>query len=365
MKTRRYKTLFLLLIIPFISFSNGPKGKYSETKSIQKKYEVNADALLKINNKFGKVAITTWDENRIEVRVEITVSGNNQENVLTKLDEINIDFQGNKELVSVTTLLKKKSKSWLNFSWFNWGSSNNLSYQINYKVKMPISNDLTVYNDYGTISLNELDGEANINCDFGKILIGSLNNSNNTINIDYTKKSIIEFMEGGKINADFSGFTLDKANKVTLNADYTSSKIGVVKDLKFSCDFGSLHLDKGYRIDGSGDYLSMRFKKIVEEVRINADFGSLKIKNLQPNFELVKLITDYTSITIGLDDDVACNIKINLDYGSLKYDGNKFNFPKKIKKSTSKKYEGYFGNENKNSLIAITADFGSVKLVSN
>ncbi len=104
-----------------------------------------------------------------------------------------------------------------------------MNYQINYKVKVPVTNSVDLSNDYGTITLNEIKGKAEINCDYGKILIGVYHTENNNINIDYTSNSEIEFMNGGTINADYSKFRIEKAKSVELNADYTKSELKTLK----------------------------------------------------------------------------------------------------------------------------------------
>jgi hypothetical protein len=360
MKVTLYRLIAVLLLIPLLGFSNGPEGRYKKTKTVKKEFDVNNDALLKINNRYGNVDITSWSENQIVIEVEITVSGNNEDRVIDKLEDIYIDFDSSQNMVYAKTIINKNQSS----SWFSWFGNNNsnLNYKINYTVKMPITNDLTIYNDYGSIFLNELDGEANINCDYGKINIGSLNNSNNKINIDYTNHSTIEFMDGGKINADYSKFTLEKSNKVSLNADYSTSVFENVKNIRFNCDYGNLTIDKADTIVGDGDYLSMRFGQVFQELEVEADYGSIKIAELQDGFERVKIDSDYTGVRIGLDDKVNCNIIAKLSYGGFSYDDNNFTFNIKRVKSSSKYYEGYHGNENSNSTISITTDYGSVKL---
>jgi hypothetical protein len=361
MKTTLYKILICLLFVPIVSYSNNGKGKYKKSKTIHKEYSVNSDALLKINNRYGNVDITSWDENRIVFEIEITVSGNNEDKVLSKLDGIHVDFDANKHEVYAKTKINKNKSS----SWFSWGSfNNNLSYKINYKVKMPKSNNLTIYNDYGSIYLNELDGEANINCDYGKIIIGSLNNENNTITTDYSNHSTIEFINGGKIDADYSKFTVGAAKNILLDADYTTSNFENIENLKFNCDYGSIKVDKANYIEGDGDYLSMRFGKIYKKIELDADYGSIRIAAMQNNFESVKIDSDYTGIKIGMDKDAACSVEVDLSYAGLNADGD-FTFPKKNVKSTSKYYKGYHKDQNNNATIQIDSDYGSVKLFEN
>ncbi len=365
MKTIKYKIILLLLCIPLFGFSTGNNddGKYKKTRTVTKDFTVNNDALVTISNRYGNVDITTWNKNSVKINVEITVSGNNEDKVLEKFKAIQIDFDASANNVSaVTHTNRKKSNSW--FSWFSWGNSN-VNYKINYKVMMPITNDLTVSNDYGTILLNELDGKAVINCDYGKLLIGALNHSNNKINIDYTSNSTIEFMDGGKINADYSKITVEKANDVVLYADYSTSAFENIRNLNYTCDYGSLYVEKGYHIKGNGDYLSMKFGSVFKTLHINADYGSIKIAALQKGFESVKIVADYTGLRIGIAKEASCNITAKLSFGSFRYEGENFTFNKRKVSSSDKYYEGYFGKKESNATISTNTDFGSVKLIEN
>ena len=363
MKITTFKIITFLVLIPLLSFSNTPlKGKYKKTKEISKTFEANDDTILNIKNSFGNIDIVTWDTNRIEIDVTITVSGNDEEAIEKKLEDIRIQFEKSNNQVHATTHSgKSKSKSWFSSNWFRWNSSSNINFRIDYKVKMPTENDLNIYNDYGTINLNELNGKANINCDFGKLIIGSLNNTTNEIHCDYTKNSVIDFVESASIYADFSNFTIEEANDIKLNGDYTTSEFTNIKNLKYNCDFGKLTIDKVANIHGSSDYLSLHIGELSNSATISTDFGSIKIDLLKKGFKNLNIKSDYTGIKIGIDSDASCNIYSELSFGNLKYDGDLFTFNKVKEKTTEKEYQGYFNNENTNATITTETEFGSIR----
>jgi len=360
MKRQIQLIMAVMMIIPSLSFGN-PLDKnwdYEKTKTIKKEYNVNANALLRINNKYGNVDVISWDQNRVEIEVTITVKGNNESKVIDRLKRINVNFTNSSSEVSAKTILENSSNSWFK-------SNNNMNYQIDYKVKMPVTNSANLNNDYGTISLNEIKGKASINCDYGKIIIGSLFHEENSINIDYTSDSEIEFMNGGRINADYSKFRVTKAKNIDLNADYTDSVFENVEALDFSCDYGSIEVENANDIDGSADYLTMRFGKIYKNLSIEADYGSIKIEKMMKGFESIRIHSDYVGIKIGLDDDVAFNFTAKLSYGGFDYNGDDITYLKKIVKSSSKYYEGFVKQENSGGNVEISSEYGSVKLYNN
>ncbi|MEE9348485.1 MAG: hypothetical protein V3U80_00395 [Flavobacteriaceae bacterium] len=359
MKTTTYKLIIVLLLLPIIGYSNGPKGKYNKSKTIEKSFNVDSNTDLIINNRYGNVDITTWDKNTIEISVKITVNGNNKEKVLSKLKAIDVDFTNNKTQVTATTIISKKTKGFFSSSWFSNASS--LSFKINYTVKMPITNSLDVSNDYGSIAIDELEGKASIHCDYGRLFIGSLLHSKNSINMNYTSNSTIEFMESGELNANYSGLSIAEVTNLIIDADYSNFEIDKVKDLSFDCDYGGLKVGSAEKVNGEADYFSMKFNSIYTNFDLNLEYGSIKINSLKKDFKVVNIDADYSGVKIGFDEDASCNINLSLEYGGFKFNGDKFNFNKQRNTSSSKHFSGYFNKSNNNSILTINSEYGNVK----
>jgi len=355
-----HRILLVFLLIPLLGIAKpDPKqGKYERSRKVKKEFRVNADALVKISNKYGNLDIATWDENRVVIEVSITVSGNNEDKIESRLERIHIEFNGSANQVSAKTVIEKISSGW-------FGSNNNINYQIDYKIKMPVTNNVNLINDYGTISINELKGKAKINCDYGKILIGSLYHEDNDINMDYTSNSVIEFINSGRINADYSKLRIEKAKYIDLNADYTTTVIENIEKLEFNCDYGKIEVENGNVITGNGDYLTMRFGTIYNKFVVDADYGGIRINKLMKGFDRLKIVSDYTGIKIGLEKGISFNFTTKLSYADFSYDEDNITFIKQIVKSSSKYYEGYVNQENSNSRLEISSEYGSVKLYNH
>ncbi|RPD98787.1 hypothetical protein EGM88_06245 [Aureibaculum marinum] len=329
--------------------------KHEKTKTITKKYTVNTNALLKIDNKYGNVDIVSWEGNQIEVVVKITVKGNDENQVIKRLNAIDVDFKSSKNEVSAETVIEKVS-SW---SW-GWGKSNNVNYQINYKVKVPITNSVDIENDYGNITLSELKGKAKIDCDYGSIILGELHSNNNEIELDYCNNSTIGYINSGTIDADYSKFTVERAEHIRLNADYTTSVFENIKILNYNCDYGSLKIDNGVSIDGNGDYLSLKIGTVLKKAIIESDYGFIKIESLIDGFDIVDIDGSYTGIKIGVPKEKGFMFDVNISYGGFKYDTDMVNITSQIVKSRLKSYQGTYGKSNTRSKIIINSGYGSV-----
>jgi len=107
MKTLLFKYfVFLVFASPGIIYGNHSKfkGKHTKEKTIKKEFVVNADALLKVNNNYGNLNITSWNENKVVIEVHIKTNGNNEEKVQQKLNEITVDFEANSSMVFAKTI---------------------------------------------------------------------------------------------------------------------------------------------------------------------------------------------------------------------------------------------------------------------
>jgi len=356
----KYMTLFLM-VLPTLSMASNKKmgGKHTKEKTIKKEYSVNSNALLKINNTYGNLSITSWNENRILIEVHIKTNSNNEEKAQDKLNEIRVAFEASRSLVSAKTIYSS-SKGW---GW-NWGNSSKVNMQINYTIKVPVKNSLHLNNDYGNIYLDRIDGYAKINCDYGRLEIGELHGTNNELNFDYTPKSHIGYINSGTIKADYSGITIEKAGELNINADYTNSNIVSIKNLKYSCNYGNLNVEHAKNITGNGDYVNINLGEIYGNIDLNSNYGSIKIKELAEDAGNVILKTDYTSIKIGYNPLYNFDFEIKTEYANV---SGKEDFEINISniKPTSKYYKGYSGKQNSGKLISISSDYGGVSFMKN
>ncbi len=356
----KYVTVLLLTVPMILSAHNGKlKGKHTKEKTIKKEFSVNSDALLKVKNSYGNLNITSWNENRIMIEVHIKTNGNNEEKVQEKLDQITVDFEASSNKVSAKTIFGNNKSSW------GWNSrNNNVNMQVNYTIKLPIKNSVDLSNDYGNILLDRVDGHAKINCDYGRLEIGELRGRNNQLNFDYSSKSTIEYINSGTINADYSGFTIQKAGNLVIKADYTNSVVEKMDNLDFSTDYGSIQIGEAKNVLGNSDYISVKLGTVHGNVDITADYGAVKIAKMAADAGDLRIRGEYTGIKVGYDPEYHFNFEIKTSYAGV---SGKDDFEINISevKNTSKYYKGYYGSANSGNSVYITSDYGRITFYKN
>ena len=358
-----YKLLFAFALLPSMVFAGNTRnwsGKYTKEKTIKKDFQVSTDATLKVDNSYGNIDIVTYEGTTISIEVLITTNGDNMEKVQDKIDDIDVEFNASSSAVTAKTIFSKERSK----SWWNWEKNNSVNMSINYIIKLPITNNVDLNNDYGSITLDKLKGRAELKCDYGKITTKELMADHNDIRFDYTNNSYFEYIKSGTINADYSGYTVGKAKSLDINADYTTSEIELAENISYNCDYGSLKINNANNVEGNGDYLTLRLGTIYKNVSIKADYGSIKVEKMATNAGNIDIESDYCGITIGYDSGYAFNFDIDLEYASLR-DTDDLEFTRKRIESSDKYYEGYYGNPNSGNMIRIKTEYGSVTFKKN
>ncbi|MCX6278641.1 MAG: hypothetical protein NT004_11150, partial [Bacteroidetes bacterium] len=129
MKTILKIVIFTLMFI-FLLGIKGAKALDEYKKVIKKEFQVNADAQLTINNRFGKVHCENWDKNAITVEVTITVDASDQESADKRLNRIAVDFTDSPSLVTATTNMNEGK------------GRNDGHFSIDFMINMPTTNNL-------------------------------------------------------------------------------------------------------------------------------------------------------------------------------------------------------------------------------
>ena len=332
-------------------------GKHTKEKKIKEEFSVAADANLNIDNSYGNVDITTWDQNRVVIEVIIKTNGNDEEKVEKRLEDINVEFNQNSSGVSAKTRFSKNDKSWWKelFDGFD-----NVNMEVNYLIRAPEGNHLDISNDYGGIYIDKTTGNAKINCDYGKMDIGELRGNSNYLNFDYTRSSSIGYVTNAEINADYSDYEINEAEQLVISADYSKSSVGKVSKLEFNCDYGSVEIDKVKVLIGNGDYLTTKINRVFTSADLNMDYGSLSIEKVIKGARNIDIDTEYAGVKLGFDNEMSFNFDIKTSYGGIS-GLNDLQVQKQSQGNSSHSVSGYYGNSGNGTKINISTSYGSVK----
>ena len=80
----------LALMIPIMGFSINEEPPFVKQKVINKAYLVKPDAGINIDNAYGNISVSTWNEDKIELDILIKVSGDSEKWVNRRIEGIDV-----------------------------------------------------------------------------------------------------------------------------------------------------------------------------------------------------------------------------------------------------------------------------------
>ncbi len=348
---KHYNLLILFLLIPFLGFSNDDTF-ITKQKTIKKTYIVNPNAGIDIENKYGNISVSTWDEDKIDLDITIKVNGPNENWVNERLNSIDVNITALKGMVTAVTTLGNST--------FKSKGSNN-SFEINYVIKIPKNGTVKINNKYGNITTLTLEGSTDISCKYGKVTLGKLNNQNNKINIEYCQNSSIDYIKNGLIAARYSGLKINDSGNLNFDTNYTDLVISDAQNIKYECNYGDLKFQKVNSCTGSGNYLTVSVAEVSNSLNIDTNYSKVTIGTLTEKAKNVNINSGYTDITLGYNYNYAFDFDINTKYASIK-NSNDLEINVNETKNSSKNISGFHKKKGQNKVV-INSTYGNVSLV--
>ncbi|WP_428232916.1 hypothetical protein [Flavobacterium sp.] len=348
---KHYNILTLFLLLPFLGFSNDDSF-ISKQKNIKKTYIVNSNAGIDIDNKYGNITVSTWDEDKIDLDITIKVTGGNENWVSERLNSIDVDITALKSLVSAVTNLGNSSLK-------SRGSSN--SFEINYVIKIPKNGTVKLNNKYGNITTFTLESSTDISCKYGKVILGKLNGTNNRIELGYSQNSSIDYIKNGNIEARYSGLKINESGNLNLDANYSDVSLQEGQNIKYDGNYGGFKFQKINSLVGSGNYLTISVAEVSNSLTIESTYSKINVELMNEKSKNVNINTGYTNISLGYDANYSFDFDINTKYGNIKNDSSLDVSVSEIK-NNSKRISGYNKKKGQNKVV-INSNYGNVILI--
>jgi hypothetical protein len=307
------------------------QGDLSEkVKNYTKSYPMDANDRLNISNQFGKVIVNTWNKSEVQVNVQIKSYSDDDGTAQRMIDNVDISDNKNGNEISFSTNFGHGSSRSI---WDLFNSQNDHHrVEVNYTINMPAKNALSIRNKYGSTEIPDMNGRVSIDCSYGSFAGGSLMGADNQINVRYG-------------SAKF-----DNTTSVDVNVSYGSLAMGDVTSLN-----AGLH------------YASAKIGKIRSTASINGHYaGGIKIESIDKDFKSFSYSSNYSSLTMGIDNGTNANFDVTVRYGDFNYNDVPIQITEKTPSDDSKgwkptkNFKGHIGKGG-GGMMNISTSYGGVK----
>ena len=302
-----YKYTFLVFAFLFLSTNIEAIEK---ERIVKKSYKVDSDTELKIKNSFGKVEVESYDGNEIFIEVRIWAKGSSEKKVEKFINSIEIDFDESSDEIEVETS----------------STSNNgkvKKFEVNYKVKMPIGNELTINNSFGNVYIGNHTGKVELDISHGNFEVGNIENPNNEIELQFGNGNIKKFSSG------------------SIDMQHSNLDVGSVVELKLDSEFSNV-----------------KVTTVRKSIDAEVSHGSLIVRELKDNFTDVEIDIEFSKLKLS-SENVAYDLEYYGSFSSI----NKPNNIEVNEKDTDINSEKIKGKVNGGgNRVVIKASFSDIKL---
>jgi hypothetical protein len=279
---------------------------------INKSFDVGADDKLEIDNQFGNVVVSTWDKEQITVDIEISAKASSDERAQDIMNKIDVKDSKDGHIIWFKTKVDEIHDNEKNK---NRNRENDRSFFIDYVIHMPASNRLSIENSFGktevpafkglvtltskfgSLNTGKLDNVDQIDVEFGKAYITSVNNGK--VMFKFNKESRIGKVDGSvKVSSEFSQNVqigiADDIQELQLSESYSGVRLVVAKELSAEFEvhtsFGHFNNDSDFEIeehkedkDDYGPHFDKDYSGKAGEgkgrIKIKSSFGTVRLSH--------------------------------------------------------------------------------------
>ena len=303
--------------------------------TLEKRIPTNTSQRIEIDGFSGTdISFKPWDKNEVYVKLDISISSSDN------------DFE--KKFVSSAKITESQTQSGVRLQFERirentdgWSLLKSIfkghfytKTEITGEIYVPRSNPLSTDLKYGTISLENMNGEISLNgqsnalilrnCssiarienDYGTILI---ENSGGRLDLNAASSTVTinEFNGPLKIDANYSTVTVSRASKNIVIND-KSGKLDIediAGDVKIDADYSTITLNnvKGFA-DISSESATIRARS-VDAIQVQANYSTVKINGVR-GIPGKPIIANGQSGTLTLENATG-NVQIDNPYSSI------------------------------------------------
>jgi hypothetical protein len=316
----------------------------------QKKFDVNKNALLSVEHKFGKLKCTNWDQEAISVKVTALVRATNTEKANKLLDKISIEMDGNRNEVSVESDFNEKLFK---------GNKNELTIDI--EIMIPESVRLDIDHQFGNAYIEKVSGESNITIQYGSIEINALSSENNDVEVSFSEARI-DYLGSADLDISYSTATIGEALELNIDSDYSTVSISSVQQLEIENEGGNVTVDDAETVELASNFSEFKIGSLSKMLIADTEYGSLKVKNISAGFSEISIENSFGSSTLDFEKGASFSLEAKMEFCDLVYPESQARFSERIIEPTEKYYRGTFGDGNAKSTVTIESSFGNVSI---
>ncbi|KAA1247096.1 hypothetical protein [Aquimarina sp. RZ0] len=304
------KLLFSLLPLLPLLVMNSLQAQQDVSRTIHKLYDFTNSGELQVENKYGNIVVNGWNQNKIQITVDIMATKKNEEDAKELLARIKPSITSSPDFINIFSNIEEKNNGFFSrmINKANPFDVDRGSVQIDYTIHLPTNADVQVINKFGDIIINDWNGKLKVNLQHGDMWIN--NNLNKaTIEIKFGKLQSKE-ISYANIKLKNSELEIEESKDLSIMSNGSTININEAINLEIYSSKDKVTIGNLERIQGELSFSNMRLKQVKEDINLRMDVADLVIN---------KIIKPDANITIKQKSS-----ELNINISNLSFDFNAY-----------------------------------------
>jgi hypothetical protein len=302
-----------LLFAACLAFSFQLAGQtYENSRSLREAYRIAPNVEVQVINKYGDIHLVPWEKDSVVFEIDFSVTSNKQAKVDKIFDYVDFDFKATAYYVIAQTVFEGQNTIWTEMAdvastIFSSGTNT----RIDYTVYFPAGNDVKIENKFGNIYTTDHIGKVDFNLSNGDMK-GHTFSGPTRLKIEFGNASINE-IDNASVSLGYAELNLEKAGEIAFET--RSSKIYLTSCEKLQLDSkrDKYYIKSAGELTGEAFFSYVSLDKVTSKINLKTNYGDLKLLDISDSFLRMDLNSQYSDITLYMDEEHFYELDITRD----------------------------------------------------
>lgn len=270
------------------------------SKTIERNFELNENGELHIENKYGNINFTGWEQNKIKIVASIKVNHRKKESAKELLNRIKVEVNSNNSYASIASVIANRNSGWF-ADFFNKNNpidAERSRVQIDYEIFLPKKASLEVSNRFGDVFIDDWIGQLTIDLEHGDLWIGD-NINKATIKLEFGKLRARD-LSYANITLKNGELTMENSKNLRLLTEGSEIKIGKVNTLELNANKDEILINDVGSVFGASKFATLIIEKLLVDVDLNLKISDFVIYSIEEQNVEINLEQESSDITLHI-----------------------------------------------------------------
>jgi hypothetical protein len=269
-------------------------------KTIEKSFPLTGTGELQLENRYGNITLTGWDQNKVVVNISITVNHRKKENAEDLLERINPKIKSSTGYVSIVSEISNKNTGWF-ADFFN--RANPIDFdrshvQIDYEVYLPTKAGLKVTNRFGDVVIENWNGSLNALIEHGDLWIGeNLNKVDIVLKYGKVRAKDLNYADMDLKNG---GLDMENSKNLRLRSNGTDIGIHSVNSLEVYSNKDNISVNEVGTLFGNLEFTTFKLERLTQELDMSMKIVDFQVAEITNPFAEISIEQESADITLSV-----------------------------------------------------------------